>query len=339
MSLRAHTRGRRVKQVAAAGDTRRPLGTTTRGAAPAHARWVSLVLTRQQALDAGWSSREVAALVRSGRWTSLRRGTDLTRPDLPDDPRAAHAVHVLAAALATGVPTVGSHRSAAYLHGLPLLGPVPVEAVLTRVRGPGEDRRDGRRAAGLVAQVPPTHCTRVMHAPVTTIARTAVDLARSAPEVEAAVVLDAAMRLAGADQVQAALDVERGWPGSVGAARRLVFADALGESALESLGRLRFAEQGLPQPRLQVVLGDARRPVGRVDFLWDEHRTVAEAAGRLKYGTDPAALWEEKLRVDRLRDLGFEVVRFGWSEALHRPEQLAARLRRAFARGRRLRVA
>jgi very-short-patch-repair endonuclease len=296
---------------------------------------VSLVLTRDQAVTAGWSTREVAALVRSGRWRTLRRGTYLTGPELPEDPQAAHAVLVLAAVLASGVPAVGSHRSAAFLHGLPLLGPVPAEPVLTRIRTAGQARPDGRRSAGLVAQVPPWHRAQVVGAPVTSLARTALDLARSTSEVEAVVVLDAALRSVGHEELQAVLEVQRGWTGSVRAVRRLLFADGLSESALESVGRLRFAEQGLPRPRLQVVVGDEHGPVARTDFLWDEERTVGEADGRLKYGDDPAALWEEKLREDRLRDLGFEVVRFGWSEALHRPEQLADRVRRAFARGRR----
>ena len=48
-----------------------------------------------------------------------------------------------------------------------------------------------------------------------------------------------------------------GSPGSALARRRLALADPLAESPLESLGRLRFAQQGLPPPRLQVVVGDA----------------------------------------------------------------------------------
>jgi len=38
------------------------------------------------------------------------------------------------------------------------------------------------------------------------------------------------------------------------------------------------------------------------------------------------------LREDRLRDTGFEVIRYTWDEALRRPERLAARVRAAFAR-------
>ena len=94
---------------------------------------------------------------------------------------------------------------------------------------------------------------------------------------------------------------------------------------------MRFEEQGLPAPELQVWLGSADDRIGRVDHYWREHRTVAEADGAVKYAAG-TGLFEEKLREDRLRDAGFEVVRYTWDEALRFPELLAARIRRAFAR-------
>ena len=36
--------------------------------------------------------------------------------------------------------------------------------------------------------------------------------------------------------------------------------------------------------------------------------------------------------IDRLREAGFEVFRFTWDDALHRPDVIAVRARRAFAR-------
>ncbi len=46
---------------------------------------------------------------------------------------------------------------------------------------------------------------------------------------------------------------------------------------------MRFEEQGLPAPELQVWLGSADDRIGRVDHYWPEHRTVAEADGAVKY--------------------------------------------------------
>jgi hypothetical protein len=123
----------------------------------------------------------------------------------------------------------------------------------------------------------------------------------------------------------------------VATARLLIdIADARAESPLESHSRMFFATVRLPTPETQVVLYDDHgRTVGRVDFLWREHRTIGEADGRLKYvGLD--ALYREKQREDRLRDLGFEVVRWDGSDIRQSPEATAARIRAAFARGRRL---
>ena len=58
---------------------------------------------------------------------------------------------------------------------------------------------------------------------------------------------------------------------------------------------------------------------------------IGEADGLGKYDA-PHVLRAEKLREDRLRDAGFEVVRCTWAEALHEPERLAVRVRAAFHR-------
>ena len=71
----------------------------------------------------------------------------------------------------------------------------------------------------------------------------------------------------------------------------------------------------------------------RVDALFAEQRTIVEFDGRVKYD-DPDAIWREKLREDRLRELGYEVVRVTWAE-LFDPVALAAKVRRAFDRARR----
>lgn len=170
---------------------------------------------------------------------------------------------VTAACLAARSTCVGSHTSAAQVHGLPLphrsIGP----PVLTRLRTGG-----GSDVSRLVSDVPPEHRCLVHGAPVTTPARTAIDLARTADVLGAAVVLDAALRRAPRAELERVLAHQRGWPGSARAQVRLGRADALVESPLESLARIRCAQQGLPAPALQVLVGGTDGPVGRVDFLW-----------------------------------------------------------------------
>jgi len=175
-------------------------------------------------------------------------------------------------------------------------------------------------------------------APVTSLARTAVDLARKGPALSAVVVLDGAVRAGVTRQeLDDVLADCRGWPGTQLARPFVSFADGRAESALESVGRWRMHQAELPAPDLQVLLHDLDGPIARTDFCWAAHRTVGEADGFAKYraadGTaDFAALRAEKMREDRLRDAGWEVFRFTWDEAVRRPAVIEQRALRAFAR-------
>jgi very-short-patch-repair endonuclease len=81
-------------------------------------------------------------------------------------------------------------------------------------------------------------------------------------------------------------------------------------------------------PQEQVTIRDDRgNTVGRVDFLWDDVRVIGEADGALKY-QEPSDLYREKRREDLLRSLGFQVIRWGWSD-LARPRDLFERLWKA----------
>lgn len=307
----------------------------------------SLVITRRQALAAGRTGPQVDALLRSGAWLTLRRGVYLQRPALPGSSSALEAVRVQAAVLASGVPSVGSHESAALVHGLPLFVPYRGPVLLSRLRTAGDKRPAARVGARLVSVVLPGDRTVVLGAEVTHLARTAVDLARTRSALTAVIVLDAALR-AGVER-EAMLEVlerQRGWPGSARAQARVLFADGRAESPLESIGRLRFHQLQLPPPRLQVVIGGAFGPDGRVDFLFEEQRTVAEADGAVKYAQDTGdqedprerpnrVLFAEKLREDDIRRSGYEVFRFGWDEAVYRPEVLRSRAEASFSLARR----
>jgi hypothetical protein len=98
-------------------------------------------------------------------------------------------------------------------------------------------------------------------------------------------------------------------------------------------------ELGLPKPQLQVRILDTNgRLVARSDFGWLDRRTVGEFDGKIKYGRalEPGksiedVVYEEKLREDAIRDLGWQVVRWTWAD-LKRPEIIRDRLLRAFAR-------
>ena len=300
-----------------------------------------IVFTRAEALAAGFDGRQVDARVRRGEWTPLRRGVYSETHRLPADPAERHAADVAAAARATRQDVVGSHESAALIHGLTTFARYAGPPVLSRCREPRQDRPHRTVPAPLVAHVPPAHRTEVNGAPVTNLARTAVDLARKGPALSAVVVLDAALRHeVPREELEEVLRVAKGWPGSRKAAQYVAFADGRAESALESVGRWRMWQFGFPKPQLQIPLYDEDGLMGYPDFLWEELRVIGEADGLLKYRAENAPpadrdrLALEKQREDRFRDNGYEVFRFTWDIAVRRPAVLEQRGLRAFARAR-----
>src|SRR6202453_1495122 len=108
------------------------------------------------------------------------------------------------------------------------------------------------------------------------------------------------------------------------------------ESVLESIGRVVMHEHGLEPPDLQAELGGPDGCIGRVDYYWPQHRTIAEADGKKKYDTRDEA--GRQLRRDaRLREAGFEVVHFTWADIMYKPERVLESILVALNRAERLR--
>ena len=145
--------------------------------------------------------------------------------------------------------------------------------------------------------------------------------------------------LVGGEEIEALVERARRRRSARGAARVATFADALSESAAESSSRVMFAALGFPPPTLQAVIRTpSGRKVGRVDFLFEEFRTVGECDGISKYvrylrpGESVAdVVIREKLREDEMRGLDLQVVRWTPQE-LARPQIIEERFRAAFAR-------
>lgn len=118
----------------------------------------------------------------------------------------------------------------------------------------------------------------------------------------------------------------------------LEMADGRAESPGESRARVIIVLGGLEVPELQVVLRDEYGFVARVDMLLRESRMVLEFDGMIKFmdpsitlGRNPGQIaWAEKRREDRIRALGYTVIRIVWSD-LAQPDRLVAKLRRAGA--------
>jgi very-short-patch-repair endonuclease len=289
-----------------------------------------------QALAAGYEEREVGRLVRSGEWTRLRRGVLVKTSELPDDDAGRAIIAVRAVALKVTGWVIASHRTATTIHQLTTLRPTPRQLDILR---PNADR--GRIQAGVrwrSAAIQASHVTQVDGVCVTSVARTVLDVVRETDFREGLVLAESALNrgLTTVPELRAVHDFCADWSGARAAGRVVSFASPLSESPGESLSRIVFADGGLPVPLQQQEIYDDAGLIGRVDFLWKKQRTVGEFDGKVKYlgpDADSMTLYAEKRREDRLREAGFEVVRFSWSDIVDRPAWVVAQLLRAFARG------
>jgi Transcriptional regulator, AbiEi antitoxin len=284
----------------------------------------------------GVSAGQIRLLVRRGVLVRVGRGV-YARAALTarfeGNPAGEQALS-LASVLAAGLPgVVGSHESAAIIHGLDLLGR---PSGLTVTHRPGAGSAAGRAGVRVhLAALPAAHVVRWCGVPVTSVARTVVDLARTSSFRSGVVAADSALRrkLITKDEMGEVLADCARWPGLTRAREVVEFSDARSESALESLSRVVFREQGIPPPELQAwVGGEDAGIVGRADFLWERFGTIGEADGAIKYA-DPQRAIAQLRRDAGLRQAGFEVVHFTWDDIVRNPERVAALLWEAFKRG------
>jgi len=269
--------------------------------------------------------------VRNGRLVRVRRGAyvDAARwSDASVDER--YRLTVMAVARSRGGDEVVSRHSALSLWRLPLWD---VDRRLVVLSSDVEETatRSGLRVTplrGLVAaeRVDGLHVQAVADALVTTGSFT----------VEGAVVAaDAALRT-GLCSPEDLEDARRrlvvGLRGRRRALRALDAIDGSSESPGESRARLVLMALGLPVESQHEVRDGSGRLVARVDFLV-AGRVVVEFDGAVKYGgaEGHAALVAEKLREDKLREMGFVVIRLTWAD-LARPDLIRHRIESALRR-------
>jgi hypothetical protein len=296
-----------------------------------------ILLTRQLRIQ-GFDGHEITRLRRRGQLVTLRRGA--YSRDRPDDltTEQAHRELIMATVPQLEDGAVVSHASAAVMHGLPTWTSAIDRVHVTRNRSGGGRRRSIVHVNG--APLRSEDLAVIDGVPVTSLVRTVLDLARSQPMDQAVAAGDRALAVGlDAVELQRRLLAMEHWPGVRRARRTVQFLDGRSESAGESVSRVKFVEQGVPPPDLQrEIFGPDGQLVARVDFLWDEEKTVGEFDGKIKYGrllkpgeSSEKVIFEEKVREDALRDMGWQVVRWLWRD-LYREGVLRQRLDRAFAR-------
>ena len=134
--------------------------------------------------------------------------------------------------------------------------------------------------------------TSLYSLPVTTVARTVADLARTLPFMDAVAVADSALNQEKTTKPEILQVLEKcnGWPGVRQARRALEFADDRAESPLESAARVVFAEAGLDPPELQVTIHGERAQFASSDRKDRRKRPMKEGpcASRPSAAAPPA---------------------------------------------------
>jgi very-short-patch-repair endonuclease len=293
---------------------------------------------RLDAIQAGYTDDEIGRRVREGRWVRLCRGA-YAEPGPDDQTRAdweqaiwRHVRTAKAVYHRLGGRAVVSHQSALLLHGIEVSDLDLGRVHLTRRSGHGKSGKTVCQHAARPPVLDPVDVERVQATPGP---RAVVEAIRFTPFPIAVSVVDAALRknLVTPLRLSDALGLFADRAGIGTATRAVRFADGRSESVGESRLRVLLADLGLPAPVLQVEIRDADGVfVARVDFMLERWDLIIEFDGAVKYGgLGGEALFAEKVREDRLRDLGYEVVRVTWAD-LARPAEVLARIRRAMAR-------
>lgn len=292
------------------------------------------VITAAEAAACGVAREILARMVARGSLVRVHPGCFVESERMrAAGPEQRHALRAMAVVRRYAGRHAASHVSALALHGLPVVD-VHDEVVHVTRTTPGHGRRT--RAV-------------VIHAARTVLPARQVSGVLSAPPALAVVQATAAAGLvtglAAADralhtgrvtveQLRKAFALSQVTHG-VGEVRTMLdMADARCESPGESWSRVVFRSVGLPEPELQVPIADEDGWVfAEVDFLFRGQRTIVEFDGALKYaGADGRdALVREKRREDRLRSLGYAVVRLTWAD-LAEPARVNRLVRAAFAR-------
>jgi very-short-patch-repair endonuclease len=269
------------------------------------------VVTRRQLLAAGISADEIKHRVGNGVLLRVHRGVYRVGHRAP-----SLEARYLGAVLACGEGAALSGRAAAYLWGL--------------VRGPAPDpevtAHGGRRVKGVTTRrcrrIEPSERTVWRAIPVTTPARTLVDLAAALDETELARAChEAAVRHhTTPKQVEAVLARRPNAPGA-GKLRGALRGDVpVTLSKLESRFLERLKAAGFPLPQTNRVVGSRR-----VDCRWPDLNLTIELDS-YRYHHSRHAWEQDRDREREAHARGDELRRYTYHDVCESPELMLAEL-------------
>jgi very-short-patch-repair endonuclease len=281
------------------------------------------VVSVKQLYCLGLSDRQVRKRLSAGSLHRLHRGVYAVG-HLP----LTHEGRWLAAVLALGEGAVLSHQAAGELWRLqPQRKGRAVDVIVPK--SSGRRPRIGI-AIHRATDLRPQECTLHCRIPVTTPARTLLDLGTILPRRKLERAVDEAERLGicTEDDLEEIVSAHFGRAGA-GTLRTLLNEHRAGSTATRNDFEERFLalcrRYRLPQPDVNVPLLDYV-----VDFLWPSARLVVEVDGRATHGTR-RAFQADRDRDGRLAVVGYQVLRFTWFDVTRRPAVVADRVRRMLA--------
>ncbi|CAB4969500.1 MAG: DUF559 domain-containing protein [Actinobacteria bacterium] len=296
------------------------------------------VFRREDLRAWGLDATVVQAMVRKGHWRKMRYGVYVDTDDLRSsegDASSMHALECAAAIKAMRLPAYVFGPSAALFHQLPVQNGLVHQPHL--VRYPYRDIRVLNRSPNRPPSLPdvsvvshelhPAQLTVWEGIPIVRRPLAAVSAACHARPDWAVGLLDAVLWDGSATR-ESLYEIIGEWPllRGIGTVRRAAEVARPGaQTILETLSRVRLMRAGLEEPALQREFHDEDGLIGYADMFWESLGVIGEADGEMKYATR-ADIFNEKRREDRLRALGYIVVRWTWHEIMTDPRTVARRI-------------
>jgi very-short-patch-repair endonuclease len=178
--------------------------------------------------------------------------------------------------------------------------------------------------------LPPSDVVRWAGIPVTTPRRTAFDLARRLPLIEAVVAADAmlAARLISRSTLSALLRDKPYWPGLPQLRKVLMLCDPGAESPMETRLRMVLIAGRLPWPVTQYEVRDGSGLfVARLDLAYPENKLGVEYEG--DHHRERGAFQRDLRRINALNSCGWTVLRFAARDIYREPRKIIATVRAA----------
>jgi predicted transcriptional regulator of viral defense system len=237
----------------------------------------------------------------------------------------------MAAVLACGPGAALSHISAAYLWGLVDEWVEPIDVTAPNRRGRSPDGVAAHRDGSLQ----PVDVTKLYGIPCTSLARTLLDYAGIAPEVELRRAVAQAEVLGVLDRAAVRSILRRGRRRR-GVARLRLVVDSLHPQTKRTRGELErlflamCIRADLPQPEVNVWLDVPGGKPLQADFLWRDARLIVEADSRKFHDTASAFEYDRK-REQRFQAAKWRVSRCTWAQVEREPRRIAATIRSLLA--------